>query len=114
MKLSRRNFLKYTALLGAIVPLFDIEKIKANPTDFSPEQLKSISEIQDIQKADTSPYYLPRHGFGYYDVYLKSGKRILLDTDEVKERYGDILSYLIEYSRPDLRIDDAHRAIWND
>lgn len=114
MNLSRRDFLKRLALLGAIIPLFDIEKIKANLVDFSPEQLKSISEIQDIQKADTSPYYLPRHGFGYYDVYLKSGERILLDTDQIKERYGDILSCLIEYSRPDLRIDDSYRAIWND
>lgn len=116
MKLSRRDFLKYLAVIGSFAPFFNIENIKANIADFSFEQLESISEIRSIKKAEWSPYYVPRSvDFGYYDIELKDGSKVCLDTVEIKERYGGILGYLIEHGQGDLKIDNSKRiANWND
>jgi hypothetical protein len=111
MKLSRREFLKYIAVLGSIAPIFDIDAIRE--ANFSYEKLKSISEIENITKVDFAPYYLPRDNFCYYYVYLKTGERLSLDTNEIEERYGDILPYLIEHGRDDLKVDNSWRVIWN-
>jgi hypothetical protein len=112
-KLTRREFIKYALMLGAIAPIFDIELLKKNLDKFTHEQLSSIKDIESIELSDCSPYYLqPSHTWNneYYDIELKNGQRLWLSDIQIKERYGDILDYFID---SDYKPTDAPPAIWN-
>lgn len=115
MKLSRRDFLKYITLLGSFAPFIDVDKVKENLADFSYDQLKSISEIESIRLSGCSPYCLAAgHTWDneYYDVYLKSGDKLWLSDRQIEERYGNILDYFLDDTKP-FNIND-YPAILND
>ena len=117
-KLTRREFLKYVTLLGAISPIFDIDLIRNNLSNFTVDQLKAISEIQDIKRGveiQSNPYvlFIPEKWL----ITFKDGTQTFIDEREMNYRYGGINSYLM--SRPDvenyeLRARPDHPANWND
>jgi hypothetical protein len=112
-KITRREFIKYALMLGAIAPIFDIELLKKNLGKFTQQQLESIRDIEWIQLSSRSPYCLqPNHTWNneYYDIELKNGQRLWLSDIQIKERYGDILDYFID---SDYKPTGAPPAIWN-
>lgn len=112
MKLSRRDFLRYITLLGSFAPFIDVDKVKENLTDFSYDQLKSISEIESIKLSAWGPYQAAKDYKNYYDIKLKNGTELWMHEGQIKERYGDILNYFLDNSKP-FNIND-YPAILND
>lgn len=111
--MNRRDFLKRVLALSAIASFVDVDLLRNNLDKFSNEQLDSLKEIETIKPSIVGPYCLrPRHTRDnkYYDIQLKDGQRLWLSDIQIKERYGDILDYLLE-SKSVLLI---HSANWND
>lgn len=109
-KLTRRDFLKYVSLLGAISPVFNVDLIRDNLDKFTDEQLKAAGKIESIIKLPPSPYMLSSER-DMYMVTLRDGRIIYHSRDYIERIYGSILHYIKETEPISIKSIPAN---WND
>lgn len=97
--MKRRDFLKGLLALSVAEPVLksvDIGNDNLNEflNNFSSEQIKAISNVEDVFLEEYSPYFcttLPM----CYKIKLRNGRiETYDDIRELREKYGDIFEYV--------------------
>ena len=111
MKLSRRDFLKYASLLGAISPAFNVDLIRDNLDKFTVEQLEELGKVEKIEKGPVAPYHM--FSDRYYAVHLKDDNTVYMWRKEIIKHYGSVDDFLdnVNVDRLDIASPPAN---WND